>query len=301
MSTRPRDQVLSELQNLGLSGYEAKAYVALIAADSSLSGYEVAKASGVPRSTVYEILSNLLSKGIVFQQEENGGTAGYMALPPRALIARLRRDFEDSLGSLSRNIPSLRLPVKASLSHHLSGHSVVRQRVLDMIDMAKTELYLSIWPDDLESARIRLERALARGVDVSVMCFGSATPIGHFYEHYLSSPNIVLERVGCQLMVISADRQAALVSGTVDQDTWAVHSDDPAFVLVAVEYVRHDIALQVLIDRVGKEQVERFWFTDPALVRLSTGKGAPGLPTTSTSRKRSRGHRPVPGSKSVRR
>jgi sugar-specific transcriptional regulator TrmB len=288
MTVRPRDQVLAELQKLGLSGYEAKAYMALISADTALTGYEVAKVSGVPRSTVYEILSNLLSKGIVFLAEENGGTAGYMALPPRALIARLRRDFDDSLGSLSRNLPGLRLPVKASLSHHLSGHSVVRQRVLDMIDMAKTELYLSIWPDDLETARDRLERAQARGVDVSVICFGTAPPIGNFYEHYLSSPNIVLERVGCQLMVVSADRQAALVAGTVDQDTWAVHSEDPAFVLVAVEYVRHDIALQVLVDRVGKEQVERFWFTDPALVRLSTGKGAPGLPS-SAGRKGRRG------------
>ena len=45
-------RVTEELQRLGLSGYEAKAYVALVSAGEAVNGYEVAKRSGVPRSTV---------------------------------------------------------------------------------------------------------------------------------------------------------------------------------------------------------------------------------------------------------
>src|SRR5262249_33872361 len=43
---------IERLQELGMSGYEAKAYIALVAAGEPLNGYEVAKRSGVPRSTV---------------------------------------------------------------------------------------------------------------------------------------------------------------------------------------------------------------------------------------------------------
>ena len=289
--------MLAQLQKLGLSGYEAKVYTALISADGPLTGYEVAKKSGVPRSTVYEVLGNLAAKGIVFGTKNNGGNAGYMPLPPRVLLARLRRDFEESVRSLSGSLPELRLPVQASLSHHLTGHAVVHDRALDMIDAAKLELYMSVWPENLDSMRARVALATARGVDVSVICFGEAEPIGHLYHHNFSAPDIVLERVGCRLMVIATDRQGVLISGTVSDDTWGVYSEDPAVVLVAVEFVRHDIAMKVLVDRIGSDKVETFWYTDPTLIRLATGKGAPGLPSPRGLRKRSRAPRPhgLPG------
>jgi len=49
-------RALAQLQQLGLSGYEGKAYLSLLAAPEALNGYELAKASGVPRSTVYEVI-----------------------------------------------------------------------------------------------------------------------------------------------------------------------------------------------------------------------------------------------------
>jgi HTH-type transcriptional regulator, sugar sensing transcriptional regulator len=45
-------------------------------------------------------------------------------------------------------------------------------------------------------------------------------------------------------------------------------SDDPAVALVAAEYVRHDIALQLIGDRLREAGLEEFWRTDPELERL---------------------------------
>jgi len=47
--------VLSGLQQLGFTAYEAKVYLALLAHPGS-TGYEVARHSGVPRAKVYEVL-----------------------------------------------------------------------------------------------------------------------------------------------------------------------------------------------------------------------------------------------------
>ena len=47
--------------------HEAKAYVALVAAGGPLNGYEAAKRSGVPRSTVYETLAKLVARGAAFE------------------------------------------------------------------------------------------------------------------------------------------------------------------------------------------------------------------------------------------
>ncbi len=55
--------VIKSFSDFGLSTYEAKSYLSLLKKDS-LSAVEVAKISGVPRGRVYEILDNLLDKGL---------------------------------------------------------------------------------------------------------------------------------------------------------------------------------------------------------------------------------------------
>src|SRR5919199_4325836 len=96
-----RDKVLQELQKLGMSGYEAKAYVAMVSAEEALTGYEVAKLSGVPRSTVYETLAKLIARGAAFETRGDNGPPTYLPLPTDALVSRLRRDFDESLESLT--------------------------------------------------------------------------------------------------------------------------------------------------------------------------------------------------------
>jgi HTH-type transcriptional regulator, sugar sensing transcriptional regulator len=46
------------LQELGFGDYEARAYVTLLQR-SPVSGYELAKTSGIPRANVYAVLQKL--------------------------------------------------------------------------------------------------------------------------------------------------------------------------------------------------------------------------------------------------
>ena len=276
---RARDTVLKELQQLGMSGYEAKAYLALAGAPAALTGYEVAKQSGVPRSTVYETLAKLIARGAAFETKGQNGSPAYLPLSPSELISRLRRDFEDSLGTLTETLPKLRLPAPANTTHHLTGHVAVRERARDLIEGAKGELYASIWPQDAQELVKPLLAAESRGVDISLLSFGDYQPIGNFYMHRFASPKVALERVGCRLLVIAADRRAVLLGGEVEEESWGVYSEDPALVLVALEYVRHDIAIQVLAERIGPEKVEQFWYDDPVLSRVRSGRTwIPGAP-----------------------
>jgi transposase len=87
-----QQSVISELQRLGMSGYEAKAYVALVAAGSPLNGYEVAKRSGVPRSTVYETLAKLVGRGAAYEVRAGGGRGGGNSRArPASATSRCRR------------------------------------------------------------------------------------------------------------------------------------------------------------------------------------------------------------------
>lgn len=267
-----RETVLKELQRLGMSGYEAKAYLALAGGEDALTGYEVAKLSGVPRSTVYETLAKLITRGAAFETKGTNGAPAYLPLPPGALMARLRRDFEESLGTLTDTLPKLRLPLPSYTTHHLSGETAVRERARDLIETARSEIYASLWPQDASELAKPLREAQARGVAVTLLSFGEFDPIGDFYLHRFASPEVALERVGCRLLVVASDRRCVLIGGELEDESWAVYSEDPAVVLVALEYVRHDIAIQVLAERIGPEKVEGFWYDDPVLSRVRSGR-----------------------------
>lgn len=52
------------LQRLGFGDYEARTYITLLQR-RPLSGYELAKSSGVPRSNIYTVLRKLEARGAV--------------------------------------------------------------------------------------------------------------------------------------------------------------------------------------------------------------------------------------------
>ncbi len=67
-------QIASVLGNLGLSNYEARAYVALILRTHA-TAEEVAELAMIPRTSAYKALQSLVSKG--FAQETDGRPAIY--------------------------------------------------------------------------------------------------------------------------------------------------------------------------------------------------------------------------------
>ncbi|TCK26382.1 TrmB family transcriptional regulator [Pseudonocardia endophytica] len=271
-----QQSVIEELQRLGMSGYEAKAYVALVAAGSPLNGYEVAKRSGVPRSTVYETLSKLVGREAAYEVRAGDASVGYIALPPSALLDRLRREFERSVDHLTSALPELAAPPEVRLVHNLTDRSSLLARSEDVVAAARGELFLSGWPDDIGPLKPMVRRAADEGVNVQVVVFGEDDdPIGTTTRHRFSSPDVVLENLGCRLMVVSADREQAVIGGFVGDDAWGVYTDDPAVVLVAVEYVRHDIAMHLIADKFAPDDFERFWKSDPALLALRGDKGFP--------------------------
>jgi sugar-specific transcriptional regulator TrmB len=268
--------VIERLQHLGMPGYEAKAYLALIGAGEPLNGYEVAKRSGVPRSTVYETLGKLVSRGAAFEVRGENNVVAYLPLPPKALLDRMGREYDESFEALRGVLPQIAAPPQVHLIHNLTGAGAMRERARDVIDGARRDLFLSLWPEEYAPLHPLVERADRRGVDISVMSFGpDEAPVGHTYLHEFSPPEVVLENLGCRLFVVVADRQQAVIGGFVNGDAWGVYTDNPAVVLLAVEYVRHDIALHLIAKHFEADEVARFWSADPEISRLRSDRGAP--------------------------
>jgi HTH-type transcriptional regulator, sugar sensing transcriptional regulator len=82
-----RDNEITQLTQLGLNVYEAKAYLALLGKDS-FSATQVADLSGVPRQRIYDILASLVERGLAVSRPGRQGTR-YAAVAPRTALASL--------------------------------------------------------------------------------------------------------------------------------------------------------------------------------------------------------------------
>ncbi len=70
---------VDQLTRLGLTMYEAKAYLALTRRGSSTAA-EVARIAGVPRQRIYDVLAELVERGHRGAQLESGIRAGRLQL-----------------------------------------------------------------------------------------------------------------------------------------------------------------------------------------------------------------------------
>lgn len=267
--------MVERLQVLGMSGYEAKAYLALVTAGEPLNGYEIAKRSGVPRSTVYETLSKLTASGATYELSSSEGAVTYLPLPPKSLLDRLSRRYETTLTSLREDLSDIAAPPRLHLIHNMTGRSMLLERAGDVVAASTRELFVSAWPQEHEVLATLVQAAEKRGVAVTMMTFGptSGPEVGHTYQHTLSMPEIVLENLGCRLFTVAADRSETVIGGFDGDDAWGVYTDNPAVVLLSVEYIRHDIAIQLIGKHFTDDEVMRFWQQDPDMIRLRSDHG----------------------------
>src|SRR5690625_946590 len=99
------DRAATELVQLGLTRYEAKAYLALIGRDHGTPA-EIARIGQIPRPRAYDVLASLAERGFVVPVSDARGVRYRANAPDQvfdSLLAVRRRDL-DQLASRSREL-----------------------------------------------------------------------------------------------------------------------------------------------------------------------------------------------------
>jgi sugar-specific transcriptional regulator TrmB len=96
--------MIPQLTRLGLTSYEAKAYLALLRRDSSTAA-QAARLGGVPRQRIYDVLASLGAKGLAVARP--GRVVKYSATAPEIALERLLADHRQSLAELERQAESM--------------------------------------------------------------------------------------------------------------------------------------------------------------------------------------------------
>jgi sugar-specific transcriptional regulator TrmB len=93
-----------QLTRLGLTSYEAKAYLALLRRDSSTAA-QAARLANVPRQRIYDVLASLVDKGLASTRP--GQVVKYAAVAPDLALERLVSDHRSKLAELERETKAL--------------------------------------------------------------------------------------------------------------------------------------------------------------------------------------------------
>jgi sugar-specific transcriptional regulator TrmB len=249
--------IITKLLEIGLSEYEAKAYLALLHSNPS-TAYEIAKESGIPTSKIYQVIHKLAEKGIFLLSEENGKTKRYIPIQPDEFLNQYKSTVGTLVDSLKEEFNSLDSRHDASHIWNISDYDHLIDKARRMVDCAHSVLLLSLWKEELEPLEAALRKAEERGVRIAVVHFGiPQINIGQVYYHPIE--DTLYAEKGGRGFVLIADSQEVLI-GTISYEgkTEGAWSRNKGFVMIAEDYVKHDVYITKIIKRLDKELIGCF-------------------------------------------
>jgi sugar-specific transcriptional regulator TrmB len=240
-------QVMAALEQLGFSTYEARVYLGLLK-QNPITGYQLSKLTGVPRSRIYETLERLTAKGyaVMLQSEP----AEYSPLAVQELLAHLQEQFDGTLSTLETELRKVMAAPTAESIWNLRGREDILRRAQTMISQAQESIYLVGWGDSLRPMQPELEAAAGRGVRIVMISCGENAPrVGRHYQHAFEAE--LVQQCDTSLNVV-VDGMEVLVGEIEPAETCqAAWSHSPALILVTEEYIRHEVYLHKIIERFG--------------------------------------------------
>jgi len=233
-----RGEIAATLRQLGLSGYAADAFCALVRTPEATAGDLVVK-TGIPDSKIYYALDELADKGLVAVQA--GKPKRYRAVPPKDAAVRLRRlleDRHDRERSAVTRVATLLEPLQSAakspttdLAYVVKGLSNVAARAQAMIGTARREIVLLASDEGLfRTLEPDLVKALRRRVKVRLAV--PDFPI----EKELSKAAEVREIVCSCILLVADGEQVLTITRPPDGSAYGITSTDETLVRLGLEY-----------------------------------------------------------------
>lgn len=213
----------SNLAMFGLSDYESRAYIALVALGPT-SANLVAQVGQIPRTSAYKALKGLVAKG--FAVEQKGRPVSFACIDPSELAASLSSKVKESFDKISRVKDLLSERGVPQLVYTIMGKERVLDKIREMLDKSVHTMVMS--SPSISFIRRKLGKsftnAAARGVNITVIT-----------SPFVKAPRgvKVIRRKGLIATDVISDGRMALLAapdlsacGYTDNETLSKHLED---------------------------------------------------------------------------
>lgn len=168
---------ISNLCSFGLTHQEAQIYVSLLN-HGEMSGYEVAKDTGISRSNVYASINSLVDKGGAYLLE--GEVTKYTPVSVNQFTKNMLEDFGRKADYLNSHAP-------AKVQNHegyltIVGAQNIRNKLRQMISETEQRLYIMAQAEILQSLEADLQKIIKSGKKVVIITKGFSLEGAKIYE-----------------------------------------------------------------------------------------------------------------------
>jgi len=245
---------VSGLVKLGFSEYEAKAYVALLR-KNPVTGYELSKQSGIPRSMIYEVLGKLTTRGAALTLYRDGATK-YAPVPAVEFLDQLSREHEAVVNSVKNALAALTSSSDLEYVWNIEGESNIMARAQEAIGQARSRIHLAVPPATFPTLQPALEQAIQRGVRV-VVYTSSTLDLPGGQVVIASLPEEAREQAGGAGLIMVIDGEEVWISEWLaTAQARASWTRSPLLVFIAEHHLRTDPYLPQILTLLGDRALE---------------------------------------------
>lgn len=221
-------QFLDNLKSFGLTGQEATIYWALLK-NGSMTGYEVAKETGISRSNVYSALSALTDKGAAYLCE--GEAIKYLPVSIKVFT-------ENSIKALTQKAKELEISAPRPLEKTegyitIKGQRHIKDKILEMLKNCDLRLYVMAEWSLIEEYKEDLQKLVLENKKVVILADNCEIEGAIFYK---------TEPEPGQIRLIT-DSSYVLTGSLMGKDDSCLYSGQETLISVMKEAIKNKITL----------------------------------------------------------
>lgn len=228
------NQLAEKLMSFGLTRQEAVIYLCLCQ-NHEMTGYEVAKQTGISRSNAYNALAGLVDKGAAYKAE--GKAVRYFSVDAEEFCNNKIRSLEEEKEQIKYYMPNSKEDSEGYLT--IKGDEHIRNKIKNMLLQFEERVYISMSGSCLKIFEEDIKTSAAKGKKVVIL---TNVPF--------EADNITVyqtEDKGRQIGVITDS--SYVLTGILGQgyDSTCLYSDQANFVQLFKDSLRNEIRLTELM------------------------------------------------------
>ena len=235
--------LVEKLKEIGFNTYEAKVYIALLK-KYPMTGYEAAKIANIPQARTYDTLKALEEKGVV--APSNTKPVSYTPIKPKQLLSSYQRKMNSTITYLEKHLPEVKNDYNEPIIT-ITGIQNIRNKVLEVIQNAKREIYMEVWSQDFKFFEQELLNAYNRNVEIRIVGYDNfSSKFGLVFEHAFARD--IEMSLGGRMVIIAADDSEGVVGKISSykneaEDTNIIWTQNKSIVFIIKEFIVHDMYL----------------------------------------------------------
>lgn len=235
--------LVEKLKEIGFNSYEAKVYIALLKKYPA-TGYEISKLANIPQARTYDTLKALEQKNVV--ATANSKPATYTPIKPKQLISSYQKKMNSTINYLEKHLPEVKEDYNEPIVT-VSGKQNIYNKVIEVIQNAKKEIYMEVWSQDYKIFEQELLNAYNRNVEIRIVGYDNfSSRFGQVFEHAFAKD--IEMSLGGRMVILAADDSEGIVGRVSsfkneNMSTSIIWTQNKSIVFIIKEFIVHDMYL----------------------------------------------------------